>query len=93
MTKVINIKDAPKGWETDPDYVYIGRPSVWGNPFPLKGEIDRAACLAKYLNWYQKTQPYPTLDALWNKTLVCYCAPKLCHGNVLALIADLEWGW
>lgn len=49
---VINIKDAPKGWETNPDYVYIGRTRYvgstllidkWGNPHP----IDRECPLCK----------------------------------------------
>jgi len=40
MTKVIHIKDAPKNWQSNPDYVYIGRPGkglngIFGNPHPV----------------------------------------------------------
>lgn len=39
-TTVINIRDAPPGWETNPNYVYVGRPGrglsgQWGNPHPV----------------------------------------------------------
>lgn len=37
LTTVINIRSAPRGWERDARYVYIGRagrgfPGTWGNP-------------------------------------------------------------
>ena len=39
--------------------VYVGRPSPWGNPFPLhnpKDEAERAAVLRRYREWLA-TQP------------------------------------
>lgn len=69
--------------------VYIGRPGKWGNPFPLKKESDRAAVLEQYTAWI-KTQPQllAALGELKGKVLGCWCAPKACHGDVLARLAD-----
>ena len=65
--------------------VYIGRPSKWGNPFPLVKESDRARIIAQYRTWLLK-QPslLAALGELKNKTLGCWCAPRPCHGDVLA---------
>ena len=78
--------------ERTADDVYIGRPSQWGNPFPLKDESQRATVIEKYRD--QLAQAVDSgqmqtnkLAALAGKTLLCYCAPKACHGNVLARAA------
>jgi hypothetical protein len=72
--------------------VYIGRPSPWGNPFKLAREEDRAEVLAQYEAWLLE-QPELVARAqreLRGKVLGCYCAPKACHGDVLARIANEE---
>ena len=48
MTTVINIKNAPKGWQNNPDYVYIGRPSKWGNPFRIGKSCSREESIKNY---------------------------------------------
>lgn len=76
--------------QTTTAYVYIGRPSKWGNPYVIGKDGSREEVIAKYRH-YIKTRPY-LLDAikveLRNKTLGCWCAPQACHGDVLAEIAD-----
>lgn len=72
--------------------VYIGRPSKWGNPFVLtdpKDDALRADVLERYEAWLRK-QPHlmSTLHEFRGKTLGCWCAPKACHGDVLARLAD-----
>lgn len=71
--------------------VYIGRPSPWGNPFKLEQDTDeaRASALKQYEAWLVE-QPHlmGRLDSLRGKTLGCWCAPKACHGDVLARLAD-----
>lgn len=73
----------------DPYDVYIGRPSKWGNPFQLTRESNRHRVVAQYRAWVTK-QPelMRALNELQGKRLGCYCAPRLCHGNVLAELAD-----
>ncbi len=69
--------------------VYIGRPGKWGNPFVLKRESDRAAALEQYRAWVMR-QPelMAALGELRGKVLGCWCAPRLCHGDVLVELAD-----
>ncbi len=73
--------------------VYIGRPSKWGNPFKVgKGgdeERARAEALALYEDWLRKqSHLMSALGELRGKILGCWCAPKSCHGDVLARLAD-----
>src|SRR4051812_40082498 len=74
--------------------VYIGRPGKgqtgpWGNPFVLGRDADRTTVIAKYERWLQ-TQPQllAWLPELKGKRLGCFCHPPLCHGDVLARLAD-----
>ncbi len=70
--------------------VYIGRPSKWGNPFVLRKESDRELILKQYREWIL-TQPelmQQAREELAGKDLVCFCAPKLCHGDILIRIAN-----
>lgn len=71
--------------------VYIGRPSKWGNPFPLT-RFSRSEAIQKYSEWIV-TQPelINSLYELRGKRLGCWCKPAACHGDVLVnLIKDLE---
>ena len=65
--------------------VYIGRPSKWGNPFVIGKDGTRKEVIQKYREWLSQ---HPELieaarRELAGKDLVCYCAPKACHGDVL----------
>ena len=77
--------------------VYIGRPSKWGNPFSCKNETlakfktkNREESIKKFKVWIMR-QPnlLADLHELRGKVLACWCAPKTCHGDVLARLADL----
>lgn len=69
--------------------VYIGRPSKWGNPFPLRNEADRMQVIIEFEAWI-RSQPelMAALPELKGKILGCFCAPKPCHGDVLARLAN-----
>ncbi len=87
MTTVIRIDAAPAGWKTNSDYVYIGRPSKWGNPYHVS--TGRTACIALFREYAECTpQLLNSLHELRGKTLVCFCKPQACHGDVLAELAD-----
>ena len=71
--------------------IYIGRPSLFGNPFSHKdntmaeykvSSVEEA--IQKYEEWIQ-AQPelLDSLDELDGKVLGCWCFPKPCHGDVL----------
>lgn len=70
--------------------VYIGRPSLWGNPFTIGPDGDRDEVIRKYSDYMQA---HPELrqaakNHLRGKDLVCFCAPLPCHGDILILIAN-----
>lgn len=98
MTSVININDAPPYWYNEPHaYVYIGRAGrgfegTWGNPFPLRPAYAREEIIEKYTAWlYEEfNAPYRArmYEALAGKTLVCFCKPKLCHGDIIVNYID-----
>lgn len=94
MTKVVHCK-------IEKYDVYIGRGSIWGNPFSHKdgtkakekvNSVEEA--VAKYRE-YLMSQPklLRRLPELKGKILGCWCKTKknpnaLCHGDVLAELAD-----
>jgi len=87
MTKVIHIRNAPPGYKDNPDYVYIGRGSKWGNPYLVS--MGRAKCIELFRDLLS-TSPrlVSALHELKGKTLVCFCKPKACHGDILAEFAE-----
>jgi Domain of unknown function (DUF4326) len=74
--------------------VYIGRPGPWGNPFPIDARQTREMVIEAYRAWLlQSNSPQAQwcrehIPELKNKILVCYCAPRACHGHVLQELAD-----
>ncbi|MGH7744302.1 MAG: DUF4326 domain-containing protein [Candidatus Dormibacteria bacterium] len=75
----------------EPYDVYIGRPSKWGNPYVLKrGGPSREVILRLYEEYLLRTPSlFDALGELEGKKLGCYCAPKLCHGDILAKWANI----
>lgn len=75
------------------DDVYIGRPSRWGNPFVIGRGADREFVIEKFRQWLWNEIKsghisLEELAELQHKTLVCWCSPAPCHGDVLARAAD-----
>lgn len=73
----------------EPYDVYIGRPSMWGNPFIVGQHGSREECIRRFRE-YICAHPllFPLLHTLRGKTLGCWCSPKACHGDVLRELAD-----
>jgi replicative DNA helicase len=84
--------------------VYIGRPSIFGNPFPINRFNDRSAVIKKYRKWlWTELQKDGKLKAEFiklanlaskeNLNLSCWCKQPnrevACHGDVLK--AAIEW--
>lgn len=69
--------------------VYIGRGSLFGNPFEIGvGGWTREDVIRLYKEWfYGRIEKMPTFKkkvlALRGKVLGCWCKPKACHGNVI----------
>lgn len=74
--------------------IYIGRGSLWGNPFPIDTRVmsadeSRRHVIVQYEKHLLRTpRLLAAVAGLHSKTLQCFCAPKPCHGHVLAHYAD-----
>ena len=82
--KVIHISGAPPGWKDNPDYVYIGRFSKWGNPSVLGQDGSRQQIIEKHrdnLLHGRLSHLLEDLEELRDKILVCHCKPAACHGD------------
>jgi len=75
----------------EPFDVYIGRPSKWGNRFEIGKDGTREEVIEKYEQFLRSNSfLMASLPELKNKTLGCWCAPKVCHGDVLVkLVAEI----
>jgi hypothetical protein len=73
------------------DMVYVGRPSLWGNPCLVGRDGTRAQVIARYRRWLwaQLRRDPDLLAPLVGRDLVCWCAPLPCHAEVLA--AAIAW--
>lgn len=82
MTRVVHMYKEPYD-------VRIDRHTIWGNPFIIGKDGTRFMVIEKYRAWIQ-TQPHllARLPELKGKTLGCWCKPGMCHGDVLAELAD-----
>lgn len=60
--------------------VYVGRGTPWGNPFRISFAQSREQVIERF-----RCEVLPTLDVtpLIGKSLVCFCAPKPCHADLL----------
>jgi hypothetical protein len=77
---------ALQAWARATDrFVRIDRVSPWGNPFEVDKDGTRDEVVANYREFYFPNKPslLQRLEELEGKALGCWCAPALCHGNVL----------
>ena len=68
--------------------VYIGRPSVFGNPFVVGRDGDRKEVIEEYTLWLKRKIHrdevfFDQVRSLFGRDLVCWCSPLPCHGDVL----------
>lgn len=82
-----------------PDAVYIGRPTVWGNPYSHRQDtlalfrVKTTAEAIECYRWMLTNDPDLVAKArreLKGKDLVCFCSPQPCHGEVLMQVANSE---
>ena len=100
-TRVVNLRGSSV-IRYHPDFVYIGRAvaglprSKWANPYLVGRSGTREEAIAKYLKRILGTpELLAALPELRGKILACWCKPSegfkgrlLCHGQILAGLAD-----
>lgn len=67
------------------DAVYIGRPSPWENPYPIKTGVRTRKQAIEQFRKYLRDNPELVRRAqreLIGKCVVCFCHPKPCHGDI-----------
>jgi len=80
-TTVVNIKHETYG-------VFIGRPSIFGNPYIIERDGTRKEVVELYRQYFllkvaRDEQFKKRILALKGKKLGCYCKPLPCHGDVI----------
>lgn len=64
--------------------VYIGRGSIWGNPFVIGRDGTREQVIQLYYDYLLSNEYLlARIGDLKGKVLGCWCAPLACHGDVL----------
>lgn len=90
-----------KGWRMPEVAVYVGRPTRWGNPFPILSEVRGAALTSLRRRATEAFAAY-VIEAPWapefaeavrtelrGKDLACWCPlDQPCHADVLLQIAN-----
>lgn len=96
--QVFSLKNAPS------DAIYIGRGKnfVFGNPFPMTGEEDRARVCIEYRKWLGDKVKHDKdfaekVKSLHGKNVKCFCSngtqtqdqgARWCHGHILLSCAE-----
>ena len=84
ITKVSN-KDLGDSYD-----IYIGRGTLWGNPYQMGKEGTRDEVIAKFAydfdnRYFKLPEKFDeNIEKLRGKTLGCHCKPAACHGDVIA---------
>lgn len=107
-TTVVNIRDTKDydvyvGRRVKTDDYNLERYD-YANPFKLVSEKDRDIVYNNYERWLKQQHRWQDqlnmdwdLDKLKGKRLACWCAPKKCHADLLAKLADMtyeeRWEW
>lgn len=90
MSNIINLRrDSCK------QAVYVGRGTPFGNPFVVGRDGSREQVVGKYLVWLlAQLSRNPVLRervrGLRGKQLACWCAPALCHAEILREAAHAD---
>ena len=76
-----------------PNDQYIGRGNILGNPFKIGIDGDRQEVIKKYeeyakerLSWDETFKR--AILACEGKTLICFCKPLSCHGDVIEMLIE-----
>jgi hypothetical protein len=88
MTRVVHCKKEKYD-------VYIGRPSIFGNPFSIGKDGNRKEVIAKFGVYFFKRimtdeNFYHSVSELKGKILGCWCKPEDCHGDIIATYLEIK---
>ena len=68
-------------WDDDDKYIYVGRPSIFGNPFNLR-QYTRSQAIDLFKDYALNSKVIiDNIHQLSGKILVCSCQPLPCHAD------------
>lgn len=85
--KITTVSNKDKGEHFD---TYIGRGTLWGNPYAIGQDGERDEVIRKFAYDFERgflrggEDFNEKLKSLRGHTLGCHCKPYACHGDVLA---------
>ncbi len=94
--RAIHVRESKKYEDEGWNVVFVGRPSIYGNPFRIGQDGSREEVIEKFEGYLadnikEDTSMYTWLVRLQlcyevgdRIALACYCKPKACHADVLA---------
>ena len=69
--------------------VYVGRPTKWGNPYPINNNFTREQAYNLYKEFAEKHNLSEDAKELRGKNLACWCKiGELCHADWLLELAN-----
>ena len=89
-TNIVNLNRVNnlKQWLRNENNVYVGRPNKWGNPFKLNKHNSREEVVQLFRQYILRDKKLlQSTTELKGKVLGCWCAPELCHAEVLHQLA------
>jgi hypothetical protein len=84
LTLVVN-KDRDELYD-----VYVGRGTIWGNPYQIGADGDRDEVIRKFAYDFQRgflkiSDDFDeNISKLKGKVIACHCKPAACHGDIIA---------
>ncbi|EPW8658183.1 DUF4326 domain-containing protein [Pseudomonas aeruginosa] len=84
LTIVVN-KDRDEPYD-----IYIGRGTIWGNPYQIGQDGDRDEVIRKFeydfnRGFLKASENFEkNISILKGKVIACHCKPAACHGDVIA---------
>ena len=86
MTTTRAQRSRRRNWTAPEGSVYVGRPTLWGNPYSAKklGQEQAVACYRLYVKAMDSDARRAWLAPLRDKVLLCWCREgEACHVDVL----------
>jgi len=86
-----------KGWKMPEGAVYVGRPTIWGNPYRVSKYVTHEKAVNAYKALLRSEFGIESLnttlpklkEALAGKDLACWCPlDQPCHADILLEIAN-----
>lgn len=81
-----------KGWKMPANTVYVGRPTIWGNPYQTPAMTRDQAVRFFRVRWERLSNTLSgrnDLARLRGKNLACWCrTDQECHADVLLDLAN-----